>query len=75
MEVNVGTIITAVTGSVISAALVAIAVGLNRLNVQVALLNNQFERVEKDIQEMKDTLATVYDEHRRCRHCNPDDRR
>lgn len=75
MEVNVGTIITAVTGSVISAALVAIAVGLNRLNVQVALLNSQFQRVEKDIQEMKDTLSTVYDEHRRCRNCNPDDRR
>lgn len=72
MEVNISTIITAVTGSVISASLIAIAVGLHRLNIQVALLNNQFARVEKDLQEMKETLEIVYDEHRRCRHCNPE---
>lgn len=69
MGINIGVIITAVTGSVISAALVAIAVCLNRLIVQVALLNQQFSRVEMDIAALTKRLDRIYEEHVACDHC------
>lgn len=64
-------ILAAICGTTISAGIISIAVGLNRLNTQVALLNSQFSRVEKDIADLSKKVSKLYDEHLSCPHCKP----
>jgi uncharacterized protein (DUF3084 family) len=53
MEINVINVMTAVCGTVISAALVAMARSLNSLIVQVATLNTQVSQIRQDLDFIK----------------------
>lgn len=69
MTLNFAQVIAAICGTTISAGIIAIAVGLNRLNCQMAMLNTQFSRMEKDIAALSDRVTTLYEEHMQCGHC------
>lgn len=69
MTLNFAQILAAVCGTTISAGIIAIAVGLNRLNCQMAMLTAQFTRMEKDISALSERVATLYEEHLSCSHC------
>jgi hypothetical protein len=59
MEINVINVLTAICGTVISAALVAMARSLNSLIVQVATLNTQVSQIRQDLDFIKGSYVPV----------------
>ena len=70
MTIDLQVIMTGVFGTLISGGIMAVAVGLNRLSLQVAVLTTKLDRFDHDVSQLTARVNRLHDEHAGCPHCN-----